>query len=277
MPDIGSFHPQVVHFVVALGLVGVALRLLSLTPIAAWSRHAATTLLLIAAAASVAAEKSGDDAHEEAEHIPGAFNAVEEHKELGEMTRNVFLIVAALELGALALAKRAKVERGLRIASGVVGLVACYYLYEAAEHGGELVYAYAGGVGTRSGNPEDVRRLLVAGLFHGSQVAREAGQPVVAARLTDELVQHLPPDLNSALLTAESRLQDRGDPAGALAALDAVATPPDSPGLAIRVGVLRGQALAAAGQVDSARQLLSALRKQYPDSRRVADALNKLP
>ncbi|HXG43701.1 MAG TPA: DUF2231 domain-containing protein [Gemmatimonadales bacterium] len=276
MPDLGPLHPQVVHFVVALGFVGVALRLISLAPVAAWTRPAAAALLLAAALAGVAAVKTGDDAHERPEQIPGVRPAVEEHQELGEATRNWLLLVGALELAALGLAGRAKVQRGLRMASAAAGLVACFYLYEAAEHGGELVYAYAGGVGTRRGDADDVRRLLVAGLFHGSQAAREAGHPAVAARLTAELVQHLPRGHEAALLAAESELRDRNDPAAALATLDAAGPLPDDPSLAIRTGVLRAEALAAAGQIDSARAVLVALRERYPNSRRVADALKKL-
>src|SRR5690606_2299150 len=70
MPDIGVFHPQIVHFVVALGIVGVVLRLVSLTGKLPWTRQAATVLLLVAAVSAVAAAKSGDQAHGMVERIP---------------------------------------------------------------------------------------------------------------------------------------------------------------------------------------------------------------
>ena len=63
MSTLGSFHPQIVHFVVALGLVGILLRILAFFLRAEWVRYGATILLLIAAGASVLAVKSGDDAH----------------------------------------------------------------------------------------------------------------------------------------------------------------------------------------------------------------------
>ena len=44
----------------------------------------------------------------------------------------------------------------------------------------------------------------------------------------------------------------------------------------MRAGVLRSDALVAAGQRDSARAVLTALTQQYPDSRFLADALKKL-
>jgi len=36
MPNLAVWHPQLVHFVIALGLVGVVLRLLSLLLRSAW-------------------------------------------------------------------------------------------------------------------------------------------------------------------------------------------------------------------------------------------------
>ena len=49
MIEIAQFHPQLVHFVVALGVAGVILRLVSLTGKFTWTNPAATTLLLVAA------------------------------------------------------------------------------------------------------------------------------------------------------------------------------------------------------------------------------------
>ncbi|MFZ5623102.1 MAG: DUF2231 domain-containing protein [Gemmatimonadota bacterium] len=276
MLELGPLHPQIVHFVVALGFLGVILRLVSLTGRLAWTRPAATALLLIAAAASVGAVRSGVEAHGPAERVPGARPVVQEHEELGEKTRNVFLAVAALEVAALALRRRERVQRGLLLASGLVGVVACYFLYEAAEHGGELVYSYAGGVGTRSGDPADVRRLLVAGLYHEARVARDAGRPDEAARLIGELAMQMPGDTSVALLAIESMIRDRRDAAGALAALALLSVPPDNPRLVVQKGVLEGQALAAAGQVDSARAVLQRLAQRFPQSRLVADELAKL-
>src|SRR3990172_5506510 len=152
MPNIAYWHPQVVHFVVALLFVGVALRLLSLTGRWSFTGPAAATLIFLGTAAAVVAVKSGTDAHGPAERVPGARDAVVEHEELGERTRNLFLVVAALEIGALALGTR-PARRWVTIAAAIGGFGGLLVLYEAAEHGGELVYAYAGGVGVRSGEP----------------------------------------------------------------------------------------------------------------------------
>src|SRR5262245_51992182 len=99
MPQLGAlaaYHPQVVHFVVALAVVGVLLRLVSLTGRLAWTGPAAATLILLAAAASVAAVQSGRDAHGPAERVPGARDAVVEHETSGEWARNALLALAAV-------------------------------------------------------------------------------------------------------------------------------------------------------------------------------------
>ena len=276
MPDIAALHPIIVHFVVALGIVGVVFRLIALTGKLSWTGPAATTLILIAAGASVAAAESGHQSHEWAERIPGVGEAVQEHEELGEKTRNLFLIVAALEIAAVGLRARVPLARGIRIAAGVGGVVACYFLYEAGEHGGELVYSYAGGVGTRTGDPADVRRLLIAGLYQQARVARDSGQVEEAARLTEEMRRQAPQDFNVALLGVQSLLQDRTDPLGALTALSSLSPPADDARAAVRVGLLRSEVFVALGQPDSARAVLTALAKQYPESRWVAEALKKL-
>ena len=277
MPDIGPFHPQLVHFVVALGLVGVALRLVSLTGRLAWTRPAATLLLLMAAGASVAAVQSGQNAHGPAERVPGAREAVQTHEELGEDTRNLFLLVALFEISALALRKREKVQRWLLIASGVAGIAASYVLYEAAEHGGSLVYSFAGGVGLRTGNPEDVQHLLVAGLYHESRTARDAGRHDEATRLTQELVRQMPNDPTVQLISIQSMIEDQYDAKGALVALAALPVPVDNPRFALRKGMLQSQAFAALGEKDSARAVLEQLADQFPQAKgMISDAMAKL-
>ncbi len=276
MPEIGQFHPQLVHFVVALGIVGVLFRLVSLSGKLTWTSPAATALILVAAAASWLAAESGHQTHGAAERIPGAREAVQTHEELGEDTRNAFLAVAALELIALALRNRQSVRRWILVASAAGGVAACYLLYEAGEHGGQLVYAFAGGVGTRSGDPEDVHRLLIAGLYHEARIERAAGHLDASARLTDELARQMPNDASVKMLMIESTLKDRNDPKAAMAQLDSLKPPADDDRFAMRTGILRSEVLVAAGQKDSARAVLTALSKQYPDSRFLADALKRL-
>ena len=281
MPNIAVFHPQIVHFIVVLGFIGIGLRLLSLVSSLAWVKPVATITLLAAATAGVLAARSGDQAHQAAERIPGAREAVQKHEELGERARNLFLVVAAFELLALAMRKKEKVRRVALAGSAVAGVVAAFFLFEAAEHGGELVYSFAGGVGTRSGNPEDVKRLLVAGLYNAARTDREAGDSASAARLTEELARQMPGDLTVAFLSARSQLVDRHDPSAALATLNGLTIPADNPRMVLQAGILRSDAYLASGQPDSARAILQGIAQQFPDNPQVqrvtTEAMGKLP
>ncbi len=273
-PSFAAFHPQVVLFVVGILIVGVVFRVVALTGKMRWTGPAATALLVIGGVAAWVAAKSGDAAHGPVERIPGARDAVEAHEEWGERTRNVFVGVAALELVALVLGAGA--ARTVRAVSALAGLAGVYVLYEAAEHGGELVYAYAGGVGIRSGNPEDVSRLLTAGLYNESQVARSAGRTEDANRLIRLMIDRNPNDAATRLLWAESLLLDRKDPAATLIALDSVNVRADDARLRPRRDMLIADALHQAGRTDSARAVLQAAASQFPSNTRIKAKLDSL-
>jgi uncharacterized membrane protein len=244
------------------------MRLVSLTPFFSWSRPAATALILVAAVTGYFAAESGHQAHGPVERVPGSEEAVEEHEESGELARNLLFGMAAIEILAWALRRNQKAQKVAFMASGVLGLVAMWAVYEAGEHGGELVYSYAGGVGLRTGDTADVRRLLIAGLYHESQAARKAGNHDEAARLTRELALQVPADPDVNFMVIESRLKDQGDARGALDALNAM-TPGDNPGLEIRMGVLKSEAYQALGHADSAQAITDALIKKYPRAARM--------
>ena len=276
MPNLAEFHPQIVHFVIALGIVGILLRIVSLAGKGAWMNPAAAILIILSAGASVAAVKSGIDAHGPPERVPGAREAVQVHEDWGKRARTVLLIVGGLELLGLILAKTRAVK-AVRALSAVGGVIALFHIYEAGEHGGELVYDYAGGVGILSGDPADLTNLLVAALYHNARVARDSGRSEEAARWTEELARIRPTDTSVALLAAESKLRDRKDAEAALVDLGALGIRPDDPRLAPRAGLLTAQALVATGRADSAKVLLTALAARFPNNRGVKDALAKLP
>jgi uncharacterized membrane protein len=273
-PSLAAFHPQVVHFVVGILIVGVLMRVVALSGRLKWTGPAATTLLVIGGCAAWVAAKSGTAAHGPVERIPGAREAVQAHEEWGERTRNVFVGVAALELVALALSGGG--ARTVRAVSALAGLVGIGVLYEAAEHGGDLVYSYAGGVGIRTGNPEDVGRLLVAGLYNESQIARKAGKGEDANRLIKMLVDRNPGDVTTRLMWAESLMLDTKNPNAALTTLDSITVRPDDARMRPRRDMLVADALRQAGRTDSARVVLQALATQFPANVRVKAKLDSL-
>jgi len=264
--ELATIHPQVVHFTVALLFVGVIARVLSLLPLGprfSFLSPSAAVLIILGSIAAVLAALSGTAAHGPVERIPGVRPAVVEHEEAGEWTRDIFIAVGLLEIAGLAIRHR-KVRQGMQVTAGVVGVVGLTMLYETAEHGGKLVYSYAGGVGTRSGDTADVQRLLIAGLYNQAIKDRDAGRAPDAARLMEELARRAGPDAAVRLLVADSRLRDSKDGKGALAVLDSIEVPPDSTRLAVRVGSARVGVFKAMGQLDSARAVLERLVRLQP-------------
>jgi uncharacterized membrane protein len=278
LPELGglaTLHPIVVHFAIALAIAGVVLRLVSLTGRLPFTSPAAATLLLVAAVAAGIAARSGLDAHDPSERVPGARTAVQEHEEWGKRAAWVMGGVGILELLALGLGRFGK-ARYVQIASAVVGVGAVLCLFEAAEHGGRLVYSYAGGVGLQNKDPADVGRLLLAGLYHQAQVDRKEGHSDQAAALVDLAARRFSGDVEVQLFAAESQLLDRKDPAAAIAALGAIKVPADTPRLRLRHAFLLADALTASGQKDAARATLQSLHSEFPDNPRLKRKLDEL-
>lgn len=277
MPAIAAYHPQIVPFVVALLVVGVLLRLVSLSGRFAFASSAATTLILLGTLASVAAVRSGVDAHGPVERVPGARAAVVDHEEWGIRTRNAFFVVALVDLAAWTLMRRRhRFARGAAIAASVVGGVGLVFLYMAASRGGDLVYRYAGGVGIRSGRPEDVERLLVAGVYHQAALDRAAGRGGDTLELVDMTARRFPQNLELQLMAIEWGIEVRKDPAGALQRLDALAIPPTDTRLRTRAGLLRARALEVSGNIAGARGVLETLRAEFPTNPAIQSRLEEL-
>jgi uncharacterized membrane protein len=260
-----AWHPQIVHFTIVLAIVGVAFRLISLFGRPAFASPAATTLLLLAAVSSVFSVRSGDAAHGPVERVPGARAAVVEHEEWGERAQTALLVLGVIELAGLALRGSSKV-RAVHAVAAIVGLVAVFCVYEAGEHGGELVYSYAGGVGLRTGDPKDVERLLLAGYYHQAQAARAAGRSAEAAELIAAAARRFASDPEVRLLAAESMLLDQKNPQAALEALAAI-EPPGETRLHVRRAVLHADAFEAMGQIEQAIAALQQAVDRAPNPR----------
>jgi uncharacterized membrane protein len=271
------YHPQIVHFAIALVFVGVGFRVLTLIRRLAFLNIAATLLILLGTVASFLAYQSGHGAHGPVERIPGVRPAVEEHEEWGERARNAFAVVSLVEIVVLFLGwRRHPAAYGVSALSAVVGVVALGVMYEAAEHGGDLVYAYAGGVGTRSGDPEDVNHLFVAGVYHQALQDRKDGQVDKAMALLELAAGRFPSNLELQLMTAEWLTDVKREPATAIQRLDSLQIPTENRRARIRAGLARANALAAQGNKDGARAVVQTLQGEFPDSPQVKQRLEEL-
>jgi len=266
MPNIGAYHPIIVHFAIAFLVLGVIFRWVSLSGRAPFTAPAAATLLILGAAAAFLAVHSGTDAHGPVERIPGVRQAVMDHEDAGHWARNVFLVVALLEIIALVAKKRSvQIARVALWGSAVVGIFGFAAILKAADKGGDLVYDYAGGVGIRSGDTTDVTRLYLAGLYQAAQQARAQHDSARAAVLFAQLEREFPNDTTVRLLAIESLVRDKDNGRAALAALARFPVRADDRRLQLRIGFLRADAYVAAGKPDSARVVLEQLRSSYPD------------
>jgi uncharacterized membrane protein len=279
--DIAALHPIQVHFVIAFLVAGVLFRLawllgrLVFKGRLAFTGPAACVLLLAGALATYAAYESGLSASGAAESVPGAELAVGEHQSWAEWTFRVFVIVAILELAGLVLARFGK-ELPALAASGLLGFAGLYLVYETGEHGGRIVYSHAGGVGTRTGDPKDVSRLFLAGLYQQALLDRIEGRPREAARLMELAAERFPGNLEVQLLLAQSQLEDLEDPALATATLSRLTVPKGEASLRLRHGVLLVDALMATGQTDAAKAALQNLRSDFPEHPSVRERLRRL-
>jgi predicted Zn-dependent protease len=146
-----------------------------------------------------------------------------------------------------------------------IGALICVGLvYETAEHGGELVYSYAGGVGIRTGDEKDIERLLLAGYYHQAMADRKAGRSDSAAQLIAAAASRYGGDPEVRLLAAESLLLDQKNAKGAIDALSSLDVTPQ---LRVRKGMLQADAFEALGQKDAAIALLQTLVGQTPNPR----------
>ena len=237
MPNLAVYHPIIVHFAIALLIVGVIFRWISLTGRAPFAGPAAATLLIVGTTMAVLAVRSGQDAHGPVERIPGVRQAVTEHEEAGEWARDVFLVVALLEIAALvARRKSINVARVALWGSAVAGIAGGLAIVKTAGRGGDLVYNYAGGVGIRAGDTAAVTRLYLAGLYQAALQARTQKDSARAAMLFTELERQFPNDTTVKLLAIESQLRDKRDSRAALTALSRINARSDDRRLQMRIG-----------------------------------------
>jgi len=100
-------HPAVVHFPIALLLVGAGVAVLSVF-IRRWHLPLfAAVLLTLGAIGAVAATVTGEEEEEKVEHaIPSAEPVLEEHATWGERARNAGIVAAALAIVAVIVARK---------------------------------------------------------------------------------------------------------------------------------------------------------------------------
>lgn len=146
LPD--PLHPALVHFPIALILLGAAFAVIAL----AFPRRVlvvtTAVILGLGAVGALAAAWSGEEDEEAAEHAgPGAERVFEEHEEWGERARNA-AIVAALAAGFAVFAHKRlpRLARAATTLTAALAIAASWCVIQAGHYGGLLVYQHGVGV-----------------------------------------------------------------------------------------------------------------------------------
>lgn len=133
-----EIHPSIVHFPIALTVVGAFAILAYAILRRDWLRWFGPILLTIALAGAVGAYFSGQSAEDRAEHIGVPEAAIEQHEELAIWA--LWLIALSALLAWATHVSR----RGVWVAA-IVSLAAMVVIAIAAHRGGKLVYIHGAG------------------------------------------------------------------------------------------------------------------------------------
>jgi uncharacterized membrane protein len=171
IPD--PLHPAVVHFPIVLTVLGTLISILTIfTRRGALPQFAAVILILAAGSAQFAIVTGGDQADEVLQRMPDAKPLIRVHAEWGERMRTVAVTAAISAALALAFYRLSGFRRILALITTIIALGACYCAFEAAEHGGLMVYHHGVGVQVAPGNP---------GAAPGSEPASPKAAPTTSA------------------------------------------------------------------------------------------------
>jgi|SRR5882724_11495222 len=136
-------HPVIVHFPIAILILGLFLDLAALLSRREWISRAALVLLVVGALASVVAVRSGSEQATEIARPPALDGPLEEHAESGKLTMVFFLALAATR-GALA--RFRKLSPTIHAATFAAWIVGAILLARTGYFGGQLVYRHGAGV-----------------------------------------------------------------------------------------------------------------------------------
>jgi uncharacterized membrane protein len=174
MFDLADLHPLIVHAPLVLIPVAIVFQLLHMLMPKAGLRIAAILLLAAGVGGAILATETGESAEHRTEQVsPGADqitaagvvpqtvaegNLLETHAKLGELTRNLYVVLLLVEAGLLAAtlpalarfrgdwslsAGVARIARGAWMLVAVAGLAAVVL---TGHYGGQLVYSHGVGI-----------------------------------------------------------------------------------------------------------------------------------
>jgi uncharacterized membrane protein len=145
IPD--PLHPAVVHFPIVLVFLGTLLSVLTVfTRRGALPQFAAVILILAAGGAHLAVNTGGDQVDDVLRRMPDAKPLILAHAEWGLKMRTATVVAGISALVALAFYRTRRFRRILAFLTTIIAAWACYCAFEAAKHGGAMVFHHGVGV-----------------------------------------------------------------------------------------------------------------------------------
>jgi uncharacterized membrane protein len=143
MPGTEYIHPMIVHFPIALILVGFLFEVVGVVAKREFYSKAAFILLLIGAAGVIAAYVTGNRAGGGLSEMGSLKQAIENHEDSALVTMVLVLVVAAVRIMMAATKRFAGSLRWIAVALYFVGVLS---IIRTGHLGGTLVYRHAAGV-----------------------------------------------------------------------------------------------------------------------------------
>jgi uncharacterized membrane protein len=146
-------HPALVHFPIVLILLGTLVALVAIF-VRRWHlAWIAAGLLAFGAIGAVAAVWTGNSEKEVVgEMNASADQALDQHEEWGERTRNAAIVAALLAIGAAVVVRRLpNAARTASVIAACAALGASFCVAVTGHYGGQLVYKHGAGINTAAG------------------------------------------------------------------------------------------------------------------------------
>ncbi|MDZ8119707.1 DUF2231 domain-containing protein [Pontiella agarivorans] len=143
MLDLTHIHPMIVHFPIALLLVGFMSDLIGLVTRRAFFNHCGFYLLILGTVGVVAAYLSGEYAGDGMPEAGAMGQALELHESAAELTLWLVSGTALVRIAAVLLKKYKGVVKAVALLLFLVGVLS---VARTGYYGGELVFKHAAGV-----------------------------------------------------------------------------------------------------------------------------------
>lgn len=143
-------HPAVVHFPIALLLLGAVVAVAAAFAPRWRLPLIATVLLALGAIGSVVATQTGESQGEMVGETPAIETVLDQHEAWAERTQTAAIVATLFAVAALCTTRWPVAARGLGIVTAAGALLVTWCVIQTGHYGGQLVYRHGAGVNLTS-------------------------------------------------------------------------------------------------------------------------------